>query len=532
MMTAEPEMSEPDGGTITQTRFWIALVVIVAVTMISRLYAIGTVPIWMDEAFTYVASKQNIGTIVFGRIDNHPPLFYVLEHYWLAIFNNLQLLRVPAALCGTATVLVCSLAAKDLISRRVGLLTGGFLLVSTGQLYMSQEARMYTLVTTGLGLALWGLVGLYSRTEHKRAYSALYLAGSLIAIYSQFIALPCLLSMNIAVMSSRAIAIDKWKHWLALNTLLFIAALPWLMNLTEAAETYPVQGENNLLLLPWHASKMMGFPGLPGGLRQAANLFLVAVASYGGRQLWRQDFRVLVRALVGLVVLYPIVLAALSLHTPLLSSKIFLPCTIGVAILTSAALDAARKGAVFWCVATAIFGLSLASLTIEREMRAKMEDIPQVIAIAYAAGFDQAPILTCTLSTALTAHVSAPGRKILASTDQGVLVYDDKFERVFQLPISKGRQMGPKQLNDAIGGGNLYDGIPSALARDDKVVLVGAKCGPDREKRDREILTDLGFHRLASPDLVRPKREIIGALRTTVELWERGSGGAAPKSAE
>ncbi len=186
---ARPRRDLADGPYI------IGLLIIFLVGCVARFYQLGHTPIWMDEAYSYFVSTQPLGNIAFNKIDNHPPLFYILQHFWNELNSNPELIRFPAAAIGSLTVLIVALATSDLLNRVAGLAAGALFALSTGHIYFSQEARMYTLLCLGLALATWGLLGLMTRDRNK-LYAAAYLIGAGISVYSQAVALIYLAILN------------------------------------------------------------------------------------------------------------------------------------------------------------------------------------------------------------------------------------------------------------------------------------------------------------------------------------------------
>jgi uncharacterized membrane protein len=76
--------------------------------------------------------------------DFHPPLYYILMKYWVAIFGNSEIsLRIPSIIFGLATIYMIYLIGKKIFSEKTGLLTSILLATSGLAIYYSQEARMY-----------------------------------------------------------------------------------------------------------------------------------------------------------------------------------------------------------------------------------------------------------------------------------------------------------------------------------------------------------------------------------------------------
>jgi len=339
------EFDRTNNSDIGKMAFCFLISIILVIAAFLRLHYLDVPPIWMDEAFTYHVAKQPIQLILFGHLDNHPPLFYAVQHLWWSFVPASRFLRVPAAVFGVGMVLVVGLAAADLASRRAGIMAAALVALSTGNIYMSQDARMYTLVSLGVALAGWGLAGLNDKTSYRWSYSLLYLFGGVIAIYSQVIGLICLFAINVTVLIS---AVQQRSHsfyrpWILSNLALLILSAPWFFALTEAVGTFPGEKRYALSLLPWFFLNMVGFPGLPGGIKQSANILLVVGAVLGAYILWSRRRRGLAMIGLGLLLAYPVLIALINSKVPVLVNRVFLPCEIGIALLAASGIAALER---------------------------------------------------------------------------------------------------------------------------------------------------------------------------------------------
>jgi 4-amino-4-deoxy-L-arabinose transferase-like glycosyltransferase len=140
----------------------ILLALIVFVGALLRFYAIGEKTIWLDEAFSiWVAnhSPLEIGSWLI-RIDQHPPLYYLLLAAWQHIFGDLQgTVRFFSALCGVATLPLFYGAARQLTGDEItALMAATILALSPFHVRYAQEARMYALLTLAVAAAFYCLV--------------------------------------------------------------------------------------------------------------------------------------------------------------------------------------------------------------------------------------------------------------------------------------------------------------------------------------------------------------------------------------
>jgi len=127
-----------------------------------RAYQIGDQGLWLDEAFSVWLAQRPVGEMIdwIVRIDQHPPLYYLLLHLWMSLGRDEIAVRMLSALCGTLTIPVMYLLGHRLADDGVGLLAALILAVSPFHVRFAQEARMYTLLTLNASLALYALTRL------------------------------------------------------------------------------------------------------------------------------------------------------------------------------------------------------------------------------------------------------------------------------------------------------------------------------------------------------------------------------------
>ncbi len=122
--------------------------IILLISLFLRLTSLNQ-SLWLDEATTALVSRMPVADFFtkFMPADFHPPLYYLVIHYWALLFGTSEIsLRIPSVLFGVATVYVVCLIAKDL-KYKYPLVPALFLATSGLHVYYSQEARMYGLVT-------------------------------------------------------------------------------------------------------------------------------------------------------------------------------------------------------------------------------------------------------------------------------------------------------------------------------------------------------------------------------------------------
>jgi mannosyltransferase len=135
------------------------LLAIIALGALLRFYHIGDKSLWIDEAFSLWMARQPPGEMLewLVRIDQHPPLYYLLLHVWMRLGDGEATVRALSALCSTLTIPLIYLLGHRLAGSKLGLLPALILAVSPFHVHFAQEARMYALLTLNASLAMLAL---------------------------------------------------------------------------------------------------------------------------------------------------------------------------------------------------------------------------------------------------------------------------------------------------------------------------------------------------------------------------------------
>lgn len=149
------------------------LLMLAAITIVGgllRAYQIGSQGLWLDEAFSVWIARQPLVDMLswMARIDQHPPLYYLLLHFWMRMGTDAGTIRALSALAGVLNIPVLYLLGRHLAGRRVGLLAASILAVSPFHVRFAQEARMYTWLNLNVSLATLALVRLLADARSTR----------------------------------------------------------------------------------------------------------------------------------------------------------------------------------------------------------------------------------------------------------------------------------------------------------------------------------------------------------------------------
>ncbi|MEZ4641909.1 MAG: glycosyltransferase family 39 protein [Chloroflexota bacterium] len=118
---------------------------------------------WLDETFSVWLANHSITDMLqwIVKIDQHPPLYYLLLHYWMAYNGDTPYyVRLLSALFGAGTIPIIYLIGKRMSGVVTGLVAAVLLALSPFNIRFAQEARMYTLLTFNAAVAIYALVRL------------------------------------------------------------------------------------------------------------------------------------------------------------------------------------------------------------------------------------------------------------------------------------------------------------------------------------------------------------------------------------
>lgn len=136
-----------------------------------RVLLLGAKGMWLDETFSVWMASHNVADMLqwIIRIDQHPPLYYLLLHYWINISGTTPFqVRMLSVLFGVATIPMIYLIGKRMSGAQMGLAAAMFLALSPYHIAFAQETRMYTLLTFNASVAIYALVRLLTDSRSVR----------------------------------------------------------------------------------------------------------------------------------------------------------------------------------------------------------------------------------------------------------------------------------------------------------------------------------------------------------------------------
>ena len=277
------------------------LLIILILAAALRFYRIDAQSFWNDEGNSARIAERSIGLIVEGAGgDIHPPLYYLALHIWRGLFGDSEAaLRGLSAIFGLIAIGFTFLIGRRLFEARVGLIAAFLTAVNPFQIYYSQEARMYMMLTAIGIVATYLLVRLLDfwslrpriHITHRRYY-VLYVAALAAGLYTHY-AFPFVLLAHFAIVLAWSLyrpgsAPARLLSWLPLAIGAGILFLPWLPTAIQQIAGWPSQSvstEAGAALIEAFRLYLLG-PTAPAGEAGAA---LVIAAFFLAMSAWTPD---------------------------------------------------------------------------------------------------------------------------------------------------------------------------------------------------------------------------------------------------
>jgi mannosyltransferase len=147
---------------------------VIIITLIGgglRVILLGSRGMWLDETFSVWLANHNVAEMLqwTAKLDQHPPLYYLLLHYWIALNGDAPYYaRLLSVLFGAGSIPTIYLIGKRLSGVVVGLAAAVLMALSPFNIYFAQETRMYTLLALNAAVAIYALVRLLTDSRSAR----------------------------------------------------------------------------------------------------------------------------------------------------------------------------------------------------------------------------------------------------------------------------------------------------------------------------------------------------------------------------
>jgi mannosyltransferase len=198
----------------------IDVALVAGVAFVLGLIRLSTPSLWVDEAFTVKAVRENL----FNPIDQYHWLYYLLLKPWSLLAGTSEwAIRLPSVLAAMAACGLLVVLARRLFDRRVALVSGLFLATSPFIVKWSQQARAYSFVLAAGILAT--LLLLRALERNSRGAWALYGLALSLVFAMQPVSAFVLVPAHLVLVAPRRRAV--LPHGLVAPCVVVVLGVPW-----------------------------------------------------------------------------------------------------------------------------------------------------------------------------------------------------------------------------------------------------------------------------------------------------------------
>jgi mannosyltransferase len=231
----------------TVTKYGIALLVIVLAGAFLRVYHLGTQSLWLDEVVSVGFAKLSVPQMVQATArDVHPPLYYLILHYWIIIFGTSEsAVRLLSALFGILAIPMIYVVGRQLFNKQAGLVAALILAISSFNIWYSQETRMYSLMVL---LALLSMYFFWRFLQQSSLVSSVgYVLSTALLVWTHDYGWFVVIAQNIYVGTLLAISKHRTyrlRDWAVLQAIVVVLFVPWMAVLIAQILRHTATGGN------------------------------------------------------------------------------------------------------------------------------------------------------------------------------------------------------------------------------------------------------------------------------------------------
>ena len=228
----------------------VLILLICCVGFFLRFYDLGGESYWFDEKMSLYFSQQNLVSI-FNPPPYEiqiPPLYYVLLHFWIGLLGTSELaVRSLSAIFGSLSILAIYKLGKYLFNVKIAIYSSLILAVSIFQIYFSQEARMYSLLTLTTLISIFFF--LKSLNENRLRFWVSYIIVSILMLYSHFYGIFILIFQFFYLVFYYRNKTGYAKNGFIAFFLVILGFVPWVIKIFETTP-YILEGYSAIAWIP------------------------------------------------------------------------------------------------------------------------------------------------------------------------------------------------------------------------------------------------------------------------------------------
>lgn len=216
------------------------MVYIFFIALFLRLYNLGLPSIWVDEAFSIWVAKSNLCAVIdYVSTDAHPPLYFILLHYWIKLFGATETsTRLLSVIFGMGTLIfIYKLCNEIFRNKKYGIISSFLFAISSfAVIYTDTDVKMYSQL---MFLTTVSTYLLYKAMKKESVYPVRkpvfsngvnlwisYIIISILNLYTHYFSFFVIFSHMLYILMARKNA-DGFKKVLYLIFIFLVSFIPW-----------------------------------------------------------------------------------------------------------------------------------------------------------------------------------------------------------------------------------------------------------------------------------------------------------------
>jgi 4-amino-4-deoxy-L-arabinose transferase-like glycosyltransferase len=234
-----------------------APLILVLATLL-RFYNLSGQSLWADEGNSIALARRGFAEIAQRTaFDIHPPFYYWLLKLWIVVFGDGEIgLRSLSVVLGLGLVYLIGVLGTRCFGPGVGLTAAFIAALSPLQVYYSQEARMYmllTLLSTLTVLVALDLLPADAGGQAKRSTGSIYVLIATAGLYTHYAYPLILAAVNLTALvwfwrARHNLSAAALLTWFGLQSIPILLYLPWLPIAWRQVTTWPAASQGGSLL--------------------------------------------------------------------------------------------------------------------------------------------------------------------------------------------------------------------------------------------------------------------------------------------
>ncbi|MCM8767773.1 MAG: glycosyltransferase family 39 protein [Candidatus Omnitrophica bacterium] len=208
-----------------KNRFLLFIIILTGILL--RIFNIGKNSLWCDELLAISIGEHSIKWIIdyITYNDAHPPLFYILVHFWLKFGKSEFLLRTLPLIFGILTIPAGYYLGKKFKNEKTGLFLSIFISISPPLILWSQILKSYTMFIFLTLLSFYNFLD-YLENKNQKKLINLVILNTLI-LYTHNFGFIIILIQTITL----GLLKNLDKKFIFSNLMTFILYIPWLIKI-------------------------------------------------------------------------------------------------------------------------------------------------------------------------------------------------------------------------------------------------------------------------------------------------------------